>query len=238
MPPPPPPQNLRQKKNNTAVILIIVGVCVLVPCVGLVIAGVFGWSFLKNTAFPLASCAVNFEEVQKSVLQYAKEHDGKFPKADQWQDEVKEYFARSIEKSGIQNSPIPVMDPNGDWGCKGQGGAAGTGMAFNSDLSEKKLASVKDPEDTVMVYEIPSPSRNAHASYAPPTQSGPLFMGTHRHWIKEFVKRTANNSSDSFNFQGSSSSSDSSEDSSKSSDDSATSKSSGAGKGATAGNGD
>jgi hypothetical protein len=68
-------------------------------------------------------------------------------------------------------------------GCKTEAGM--TGMAFNSDLSGKKMAEVKDPYGTIVIFEIEKATRNAHGTFkARSKENSPKIMGERRGWIE------------------------------------------------------
>lgn len=163
---------------------MIVLVCILVPCIGFVVLGGVMWNFGKNTVFPVVTCAIGFELVRDGIKEYAKEHDGKLPNAETWQDDVRPYYKASLKKDTAEFGPFEPMSPEGAWGCKVEGDQY-TGMAFNSDLSGKKLAEIEDKERTVLIFEIEKATTNAHEPYkARPRTTSPKMMGEHRGWVE------------------------------------------------------
>lgn len=156
--------------------------CILIPCAGIVAVGAFGFNWFKNTIGPLASCAIGFEQVRDSLVEYAEEHDGKFPQAEVWQDEVRPIYARRIKENRAEYGPFTPMDPDGEWGCKTE--KAMTGLAFNSDLGGKKLDDIKDHRTTILIFEIEAAKRNAHEPYRRRSKAdSPKIMGEHRGWM-------------------------------------------------------
>ncbi len=183
--PPPfsPPPSAPQRKSNTALILGIVLACILIPCVGLIIVGVLGMNFFKNTLAPMASCAIGFEQVRNAIENYADDHNGTLPKAATWQDDVRPYYVKVIKENPEEFGPITPMKADGDWGCKA--GDRATGMAFNTDLSGKKLADIKDPYATILIFEIDAAMKNANLPYKTRSNaSSPKFMDKRRGWIE------------------------------------------------------
>jgi len=209
---------MRRKSPVVLIVSIIVGLLVL--CC----AGVFGlgfWGIKKMGG--MIGCAVNFEIVRDSVVAYAGDHNGKFPAAATWQDDVAPYVSREIQSQKLNNQPIfKTLDPNGTWACEENG--ISTGICYNSELAGKTIDSIKDPYGTVLVYEVPAASRNNNAPYKHPSGPGPRFMNTNRQWIVEHIRGESSNNGFTFDDR-SSSSSDSSKDdsdtpsSSKSDDD-------------------
>ncbi len=140
--------------------------------------------WLKN-AQPYATCIMSFHEVGQSLRAYARDHDGKLPKAAEWQDEVRSYFKKYVEQHAKDMGPFAPMDANKPFGCDPMGNATvGSGIAFNSEVSEKKLSDVraKDPR-MVLIYEIDAPAPNANGPYKDRGWTGPEIMGTKREWL-------------------------------------------------------
>jgi hypothetical protein len=178
-----------RKKSNAALIWTIVITCVFCLCI-LPIGG-FLWfkSNVWNKVATLGSCAVGFEDVRLAILDYAKSHDGKLPDAATWQDSVRSYYQDEVNKSGMKDQNIiPTMNAQGPWGCPPVGEVAGTGMSYNPKLSGKTLKSIDDPYSTVLVFEIPTPTMNAHEEYKDRGKTGPEFFGTHRDWLVEYMR--------------------------------------------------
>lgn len=181
-------------RNSGNKVLIVILVIIAVMCIGLIAAGVgmyfWGINLVKNTFIPTAQCAVGYEEVRAALLDYAKDHDGKLPNAETWQDDVRPYYAK-VQLGTQNNKDVPKgfeirkFPLEGDWGCK-VSDTQMTGMAFNKDLSGMKVADIKDPYSTVILFEIEKPSRNASESYVPRSKTNaPRFiMGERREWFK------------------------------------------------------
>ena len=162
---------------------MIVLVCILVPCIGFVILGGFMWNFGQKTIMPMVSCAIGFEFVREGIQDYAKEHDGKLPNAKTWQDDVRPYYKERLGKNSGDFGPFEPMSPEGAWGCKVDEKQF-TGMAFNSELSEKKLADIQDKETTMLIFEIEKAMSNANEPFKKrPQSTSPKMMGEHRGWI-------------------------------------------------------
>jgi hypothetical protein len=125
----------------------------------------------------------DFTVVRRGIIEYADDHDGKFPKAETWQDDVRPYVSKLLA-SPSSNRPFKGITADGQWGCAPAGGAkTWTGMAFNQDLSEKKLADQKTPNETTLIFEIDAPSPNAHQVYKDRGATGPMIFGSHRPWL-------------------------------------------------------
>lgn len=181
--PPPFSQTPPVRKKSNTLIWMIVGACILLPCIVCGVGGGWFWSLFKNSIAPIATCSIAFESVRDGVKDYAHDHDGKLPNAETWQDDVKSYYAKSAASMKDQSGPFPIMDANGEWGCKQDDGTM-TGMSFNEALSGKKLEDIKEPSSTVMIFESPKAQRNAHSKYTELTKStSPMMMGKHRGWF-------------------------------------------------------
>lgn len=179
---------------------------------------------------PIASCMINFQDVQLAVLDYADAHKGVLPDADKWQDEVAPYYEKEVTKHGMnKQNMIKNLDPNGVWGC--ENGDQQTGMAFNSDLSAKRVDSIKDPSSTVLIFETPTGSKNANQKYKNLGINGPKVFGSPRPWIVYYVERGLSNMGSKTEFNVSSGSGDDNSDDSSgdSKDSSSPSESGGAG---------
>lgn len=177
-----PPYLPPQKKSNYWVWIILGGVlfCCILP-IALLGGGLFwGFNQIKGTG----ACVFNFQDAQKAVLLYANEHGGKLPSAATWQDDVREDFRKSMMPKN-QMGPFEEMSPDGDWGCKEPNGTM-TGMAFNSDLSGKKLNDIKDQVSTIMIFETEHPAKNLHEKYHSRSfETSPKIMGGNpRGWME------------------------------------------------------
>ncbi len=171
---------MQPKKNTNLIIWLVVGgvvLCCVLPLGGLGILGYWGFNSVKG----FAGCMFNFRDAQTAVLKYAHDHGDKLPNAATWQDDVREEFRKSMTPKE-QTGPFTEMSPDGQWGCT-EGGNA-TGMAFNSALSGKKLSDIKDPYNTVLLFETDQPSKNQHAEYVEKSfLTSPKIVGTHRGWM-------------------------------------------------------
>ncbi|HVL39177.1 MAG TPA: hypothetical protein VM328_07280, partial [Fimbriimonadaceae bacterium] len=78
------------------------------------------------------------------------------------------------------------------FGC--QFGNVTTGMSFNSELSGAKLQEIKEPYETVLIFEVEQPAANLSGEYtARPKSSGPPFMfGERRDWFFVTIKGKGN----------------------------------------------
>lgn len=184
VPPPFTPPQPAPRKSNTALIVGIVLACVLIPCIGLIVVGAMGFNFFKQTIGPLATCGIGFEMVRTSILDYAQANGGKLPPAATWQDDVRPFYAKL---SPDEYGPFEKMSADGDWGCKT--GNSMTGIAYNSDLAGKLLTDIKDPYNTILIYEVEQAARNANGPYKKRSDAGsPMIMGERRGWLELPIK--------------------------------------------------
>lgn len=173
------------KKSNTGLIvgLVIGGVvlCCGLP-IGLLVGGGF-WAFNKFGGF--VTCGVGVTQLRSATLAYAKDHNGKLPKSETWMDDIRPYFVKEV--AGEKDNPFK-MSTTGAYSCKSDEGE--TGIAFNSALSGKEIAKIKDRTAAIVIFEIEKPSLNAAQKYKPlPESSSPVIMsGERRGWFSAPVE--------------------------------------------------
>lgn len=197
-----------QKKSKTGLIIAIVlgvfGVCCVLPILG---GGFFGFNLFKKLT-PMIGCVIGMDEAQQAIRLYADEHSGKLPNAKTWQDDLRPYYSR-VEKDGKDKPPFKTFPVDGEWVCNDDKDQR-TGIAFNSELSGKKLADIKDPYSTVLLFEVDQPGMNQSATYKyRPKNTGPKLFGEHRDWLYINVSGALHQKSGNFNFDSGDDSSDS-----------------------------
>lgn len=179
---PPPYQPPMPRKNNNTVLIIVIILVVLVPCIGLIVLAAAGVSFFTKQIGPMAGCMITLESGRNAVEKYAAEK-GTYPKAATWQDDIQKYYEAEVSKASEEMGPFKPSKGDEAWSCKF--GEPTTGIAYNSDLSGKKPADIKDKGATIMFFEIDTPKRNAASPYkSRPSNESPKFMGENRGWIK------------------------------------------------------
>lgn len=171
------------KKSNTGLIvgLIVGGVvlCCVLP-IGLIAGGGF-FAFKKVQGS--ITCAFAFEQIRTSVTDYADANGGKLPTASKWMDQVRPYYEKQVKSAKVEKNPFGTLPVNGVWGCTDDTGLK-TGIAFNSELSNKKLADIKDKASTILIFEVPSAEMNRNEPYKPqPKNTSPKVFGNPRGWI-------------------------------------------------------
>lgn len=178
-----PPAQKSKSTNTLLIVLGLLGVC----CIGSVVALFFGGRALLNQAGPLVGCMLNFKTAQEAIRSYAMAHDGKLPNAKTWQDDIAKYYDQALSNMQSDKNKMPdfmkVPTSTDQWGCL-DGPDKRTGMAFNVALSGKKLADIKDPYHTVLIFETEKVGRNLSEQYqAKPKSSGPKILGAPRDWV-------------------------------------------------------
>jgi hypothetical protein len=194
-PPPFHPSAPPVKKDRTLVIVLIILAALALFCIcGFAAFGFFGWSFVKKVGGPIGGCAINFEVTREALMDYAQDHGGRLPNAATWQDDIKEYVRKNLQKhKDVQDiMDFKVMEPEGEWGCYVSSSRT-TGMAFNSELSGKLLSEIQSPETTPLLFEIERPRRNAAEPFRErPRSEAPTIMGEPRGWVRVNVRGEVN----------------------------------------------
>ena len=177
----PPPYYSGPKKSNVGLIIaIIIGVvcvCCVLPIVGVGALGFWGLGKIKG----MVGCSIAFTNLQRSVQQYADDHGGKLPKAATWQTDIHPYFVKEVARHAKEQQ----MFSNGGADAVGctNGDSPPTGIAFNTELSGKKISDIKDPLTAVMLFEVPQTGSNLSQPYKVQSfQSSPKMLNTQRGW--------------------------------------------------------
>lgn len=187
VPPPFEPQMGARKKDNTGLIIMVVIAVIVGAC--LLIGGAvafFGWTAFKNVT-PTVGCLMNYEVVHKALKEYATEHEGKLPPASSWQDELRPYVKKAMNKIKSESEGMgdmfKLMDADKPWGCD-LGNGQKSGMAFNSDYSARAVDSIESKSTTVLIFETPdAPAANLNKPYQRlDPQTSPSIMGQARGW--------------------------------------------------------
>lgn len=185
----PPPYQPKKKSTGLIVGLIIGGVFI---CCGLPLLGLGGaafWGF--NKLGPVAKCGISIEAMRDAVVAFSDDNGGKLPNAATWQDQVKPYYVKEISKRSVKENPFGVIPAEGEWGCEAEDSVV-TGIAYNSELSGKMLADIKDQSEAVVLFETMQRKRNQAEKYDPAKLAKPpkrfpspsIFLATLRGEIK------------------------------------------------------
>ena len=180
----------RQQSGNKVWVWLLVavgGLCLL--CIGGLF---FGVKSLFNVGFKMASCMMDGELAKNAVLAYAKEHDGKLPSAETWQDDIRPNYERLYNKAIGEMDPnkmpswvdIKIAKPGEVLECE-MGSNGKTGFAFNDALGGKNISDFKDPFSTILIWETTSPAYNAHGNPDSRSATDPALkmFGHKRKWM-------------------------------------------------------
>lgn len=176
----PPPYYAGQKKSNVglivAIILGVVCVCCILPLIGF--GGLAWWGFGKVKG--MVGCSITLTNLESAVQDYADAHDGKLPNAKTWQTDIRSYYESEVKKHAKEQQMF--TGGSQEVGCTNDN-AAPTGIAFNTELSGKKQSDIKDPNSTVMLFEVSKTGSNLNEPYKPqPFDSSPFMLGSKRGW--------------------------------------------------------
>lgn len=182
----PPPYIPSKPKSKTGLVVGLVIAAVLVCCVAPIalLGGGAAWFMSKGQDF--MTCTLSYTLVPKAVTAYIKKNNGTLPKAATWQDDVRPYYKKIHTKLTKKEDmgPFKLMPAEGDWGCSEAGETSC--MAFNTELAGKKLADIKDPGNTIMLFETSKTGKNLAFKFKEePFEKSPKMMGTseHRGWF-------------------------------------------------------
>ncbi len=179
---PPPYYSSAPKKSNTGLIIgIVIGVvvlCCILPIAVLGGLGFYGFSKAKG----MVGCSITFGNVQHAITDYATAHDGKLPNAATWETDIKPYYQTQVAKHAKEQQMFAPGASNGALGCSNDDSTI-TGISFNKALSGKKLGEIKDPFDSVLIFEVPIAGTNLNSEYKPqPYETSPQMFNKRRGW--------------------------------------------------------
>ena len=140
-----PPNTPVKKKGMSAVFWIIGGVLFLCCCAGIVPALLFPVFAQARAAAINTRTLKNTKEAGLAVILYAADYNDVLPAAASWMDAAQPYLGPSSEP--FHNASV---------------GGEVYGLAFNSALSKVEMASIKQPEQMVLVFTSSVHERNAH----------------------------------------------------------------------------
>ena len=208
---PPPYYPPRQQSSNKIWIWLLVGVAGL--CV---ICGVGLFFLFKsglNMGLGMVSCQANGDMARDAVIAYAMDHNGQFPSATNWQDEIKPYYERLYKKfaedADMKDMPemfkFDIAKPGEALSCD-MGGGQVTGFAYNALLAGKLMTDFPDKAATVVIFEVLEPLYNANGNPSDRDSSAtrPKIMGETRDWQDFFIegqKEPMQSSNDGFDFE-------------------------------------
>ena len=184
----------RQRSGNKVWIWLILAVVFF--CILLIVGIALMVRSAANIGLGMMSCAINGELATNAVLAYALDHEGQFPNAENWQDDVMPYYERLYDKSGevFSSEEMPsffsfeVAEPGAILTCNASGDNQ-TGFAFNSELSGLNYEDVEDPRATILVWETKTPAYNASGAPTGRSDDDPALklFGETRSWMDFLV---------------------------------------------------
>lgn len=172
----------RKEGSRTGLIITIIAAVLGIPCIGCILVAFWFRGFAdKNLGF--VKDIMTIEVVRESLFLYAEDHQGKLPQADRWQDAIAPYYKKAQQQMDI--GPFKVADITKPIVFSSEGGKVLTGLAFNEELSKAVLKEIKNPDSTVLLFEIEKPALNATRRYKPlPDEKSPKIFGESRGWYK------------------------------------------------------
>ncbi len=110
---------------------------------------------MREQARAMASLS-NLKQIALAVEMYAQDHHEQMPDADQWVDQVSPYLVgKAVPPSEREHTLAALLrDPSAPQGEKWS-------YAFNRNLSGVKLADIKNPAETVLLFESTTGVKNA-----------------------------------------------------------------------------
>ena len=176
----------RQQSGNKVWLWLLLGVGFL--CVLCAIGGYFLFRSAMGLGGSMMGCAMNGDMARKAVLAYALDHNGQFPAAENWQDEVRPYYERIYNK--LMDEPgfreinnmmnIDLAEPGTPLDCS-FGGKTKSGFSFKSLLGGKLKADF--PDTTVVIFETTTPAYNQSGDPAQRSTETPKMFGDKRPWM-------------------------------------------------------
>lgn len=185
------------KPSGNRKIWLIVIFVICLPCT---LLGFFvfrmmkeGLKLVSQEMMPYISCGMSTEAARDALREYARER-GKLPPADKWMDEIFPYYDKKVKaqlsdgdlkelKGEVLGEKIEFKlwekgDPTTCYNRKGEA----TVIKFNDALAGKKLEEIKNPTETVMLFESDGSGQNAHGVYDAKAQMKvtPKLMGKAR----------------------------------------------------------
>ncbi|MCW5942047.1 MAG: hypothetical protein KIS66_07430 [Fimbriimonadaceae bacterium] len=159
---PPPFQGAPRRGRANWIVITLAALALLCLCCG------GGALWCGRNAMPIAGCMATYGFVSAAVDDYAKDHDGKLPPADKWQEALAPYYSKvSAQENVPQGNPfinIEFADIGKPMGCV-ESGRVVSGMAYNTKVAGKKIADIKDPRTTPLFFEVPEAKMDLALEY-------------------------------------------------------------------------
>lgn len=97
----------------------------------------------RNTIAVNEHCASNMQRINKALTAYATQHEGRFPPAERWVDEL-----------------MPLVGDASVFHCPGDKSAGRSSYALNAHLSGRKRSEIKNKSQMVLLYETEKTGQN------------------------------------------------------------------------------
>lgn len=177
----PPPYSPAPKKNNTVLIVVGVvlglGICCIGPIAVLGVGGLLGFRGVEG----MVKCAGSMSKIRDATVAYAKANGDTLPSAATWEDKVRPEYEKLATNQDM--GPFELLSATDPWVCKNSDGTE-TGIAFNRDLSGKKLSDIKDRLNTALIFEVEKGGKNLNEPYKKRDDAtAPKMFGQPREWI-------------------------------------------------------
>lgn len=180
--------------NRACLIVVITVMCMCV------VLGFIAFRFagnVMNQVRATAQCMAMFDLTDKAIIAYASDHDGKFPAAATWQDDVQPYYdrlyAKLTSKSSSDQLPEGFLPPAAGQPMECRWEGQKTGITYNVEIAGKRVDSFKSPETTAVVFETPNTGRNLADKYVEkPKAKAPKLMYNERDWFAFYIKGNKN----------------------------------------------
>lgn len=180
--PPTQPYYQPKKKSSVGIILIIIAAVCGLCCIGIVGIGAFGYKIFGQMKGSIG-CGFAAAEYRDAIVLYAKDHDGKLPNAETWQDDVAKYLSKvTTTANGDGRKMLDIPGPNDNFCDR----VHSTGLAFNLDLSGKPIDSIQNANGTILLFEVNGIGRNKAVKYVEPDPKLSPNMGVKdvpRGWV-------------------------------------------------------
>jgi hypothetical protein len=176
-PPPYSPPPRPKSKNTPWIVLGVIGV--LICCGGpILLLGGGYWLFSKNK--DMFECTINLAVTQKAMEAYVRKN-GSYPPAATWQTALKPFASEDKSDADARKAMgLAALNLDGPIACAT--GELKTGLSYNSALSGKKTADIKDSE--IMIFESTELKPNANGVFKERgSEDSPKIMGNPRGWF-------------------------------------------------------
>jgi hypothetical protein len=150
----------RRRNNWIAILLIAVPLLWAVPT----------FFYLRaETAAKNSTCRYHLKQLAQAIAQYRFDSDDKFPQAKNWLAPLGGYCGVDCKYDAKTLR------------CPADHRTEGFSYAMNANLSGKKLSEIKDPHNTILLYETTSKASTPHGTGKDLVSIGKETVGLGRH---------------------------------------------------------